>query len=252
MDVSSSGRLKKMGFNPNSPKSPELDSELSKDKQTDELSETGKLRLAKKAHELSNTDNKDSVECPACGIKLEPGAIICIDCEINASTGKKVKTKLKFPKNHNAYAAPQANNDLDEKQFFGLSRGKYWLWSFLIPILSMALSFTLILALGANYQMIENPNVMIPFGIIAVLGGVYLLMITSLIYIQTKRLRNLGSSAWQILFHLVPILNIWLIFKICCCPEGYADHKTLDKNGKILSGIFVFFVIFILFLYFSL
>jgi hypothetical protein len=28
-------------------------------------------------------------------------------------------------------------------------------------------------------------------------------------------------------------------FRFACCPEGYADHKTLDKTGKILLGVLI-------------
>ena len=248
MDVSSSGRLKKMGLNPDKPKNPEVEENEENEISKKELSETSKLRLARKPTQVDiDMDDIDELDCPGCGKHMEPGMIICLACEMNVKTGKKIKTKIRpsrrSSKTQNAYATPEANNDLETPEYGGLSRGKYWLWSFLIPIISMIAIFGLAVVFGASMAMIDDPNKTIPMGILVSIGIVYMAMLVGYIYIQVKRLHNLGSSGWLCLLQLVPIANLWLAYRICCCPEGYADHKTLDKTGKILIGILVFFVI---------
>ena len=256
MDVSSSGRLKKMGISPDSRKKIENDKQEEVEATVkEELTETTKLRLARKSTEVDiDPENLEELDCPGCGKHMEPGMIICLSCEMDVKTGKKIKTKVKgsswSKRKQNAYATPKANNDLEDNHYGGLTRGKYWLWSFLIPVISIIAVVILTLMLGFSMAMLDDPNVAIPISVITSIGAVYSLMIIALFFIQVKRLQNLGSSGWMCLLQFVPILNIWLAYRICICPEGYADHKTLDKTGKILIGIFAFFIILLFLLSF--
>ena len=52
------------------------------------------------------------------------------------------------------------------------------------------------------------------------------------------RLRNLGMSGWWCLAYLLPIIDLWLIWRLVACPVGYSDHRQLDLVGKILSAFF--------------
>jgi uncharacterized membrane protein YhaH (DUF805 family) len=61
-----------------------------------------------------------------------------------------------------------------------------------------------------------------------------------------NRLHNIGMSGWWSLLILVPIANIYIGIKCLVCPEGYEDTKTLDTAGKIIAGIFIGFVVFVI------
>ena len=37
---------------------------------------------------------------------------------------------------------------------------------------------------------------------------------------------------------IVPIVNILVGVRYIACPEGYADHQTLDTAGKVIVGLF--------------
>lgn len=58
------------------------------------------------------------------------------------------------------------------------------------------------------------------------------------IYLAVLRLQNLGYSGWWALGMFVPLLNILVGLRCLACPEGYADHKTLDTAAKVIIGIF--------------
>lgn len=68
-----------------------------------------------------------------------------------------------------------------------------------------------------------------------------------IIYLMSQRLRNLGYSPLILLWFLamfIPLVNfvVMLYFflvgvRCLACPEGYADHKTLDTPAKIIIGL---------------
>ena len=230
MEQSSSGRLKKMGFDPKANKT--LDSETPEETEveareisdvSEEISETAKLRLARTPTQVE-IDFPDGIQCPSCKENLGLGEIICMSCEINVQTGKKLKSKVK--KGRNAYAAPKAStNDLPDDEYGGIGRGRYWLYIILANLVFYGIVISL--ALIAEEQ-INN----------ALLSGLYIVYLAALIYTIIKRLRNLGSSSWLFLLSFVPLINIWLGYRLSCCPAGYADHRQLDSTGKKI----VFFV----------
>ena len=62
-------------------------------------------------------------------------------------------------------------------------------------------------------------------------------------YAAVQRARNLGMSGWAVLWSLVPIMNIWIGWRMIACPEGYEDHRTLDLPGKVITGIWIGFLV---------
>ena len=58
------------------------------------------------------------------------------------------------------------------------------------------------------------------------------------IYVGMLRLVNLGMSRWWILAHFVPFLNLWLGYRTCACPAGYAWHRKLDGIGVFLAIVY--------------
>ncbi len=55
-------------------------------------------------------------------------------------------------------------------------------------------------------------------------------------WVVAQRMINMGYSAWWCLGMFVPILNLLVGLRAIACPEGYADHRTLDTAGKIIAG----------------
>ncbi len=59
------------------------------------------------------------------------------------------------------------------------------------------------------------------------------------LYLGVKRVQNLGMSGWAVLWSLVPIMNIWIGWRMYACPPGYEYHRQLDLAGKILTGLLI-------------
>jgi hypothetical protein len=45
-------------------------------------------------------------------------------------------------------------------------------------------------------------------------------------------------SRWWYLGNLVPILNLWVSYRMYVCPAGYAYHKKLDGAGVVLAILY--------------
>ena len=58
-------------------------------------------------------------------------------------------------------------------------------------------------------------------------------------YTAYQRVKNLGMSGLALLWTLVPIMNMWIGWRMFACPAGYEDHRTLDTAGKVISGIVI-------------
>lgn len=69
----------------------------------------------------------------------------------------------------------------------------------------------------------------------------YIIFVVPLVVliVTVKRFQNLAMSGWWWLGLGVPILQIWLYFRLFACPPGYAYTKKLDLAGKILTTIYV-------------
>jgi hypothetical protein len=68
--------------------------------------------------------------------------------------------------------------------------------------------------------------------------GVLVVPVLVSFYYCLQRLANVGMSRWWFLGQLVPILNIWVSYRMYVCPAGYAYHKKLDTAGIILAILF--------------
>ncbi|MCW1886114.1 GYF domain-containing protein [Luteolibacter flavescens] len=53
-----------------------------------------------------------------------------------------------------------------------------------------------------------------------------------------KRFRNLGMTGWWVLGLMIPILNIWLGYRLLACPGGYAVVGKLDFPGKLVAVLY--------------
>jgi uncharacterized membrane protein YhaH (DUF805 family) len=79
-----------------------------------------------------------------------------------------------------------------------------------------------------------------------VLLAVLLVPLVVAIYFSVQRLANVGMSRWWIFGNLVPFLNLWVGYRSCVCPAGYAYHKKLDPIGVVLAVLYWLLIAFVL------
>lgn len=106
----------------------------------------------------------------------------------------------------------------------GIGRLAYFGWSFLAGMVYNLAAF-MIGASGESAIVLMIPVLLVYLGV--------------LFWIVAQRMINTGYSPWWCLGMLVPILNILVAVRCIACPEGYADHRTLDTPGKIIVGLFL-------------
>lgn len=195
-----------------------------------------------------NCEWADEVEDSYLGREAE-----CPSCETDFVVAEKKKTVSSKPKlkvarrpatkvggtggrmnntvaSDNPYAAPRSSvaprrvsSQVDNKAYPGIRRLPYFLISIGINIFAGLLDIAVFPLVGS----------VLGFG-----AGMYLM---------AQRLRNLGYSPLLLLWFLgalIPFLNIIVLLYLAllgirclACPEGYADHKTLDTPAKIIVGI---------------
>lgn len=56
--------------------------------------------------------------------------------------------------------------------------------------------------------------------------------------VTVKRFHNLGMNGFWLLGFLVPILNIWLLYRCFACPAGYAWHGKLGPSGVVMATFY--------------
>lgn len=110
----------------------------------------------------------------------------------------------------------------------GAGRLGYFLGMLVLPTL---VAVGLALALQQFQESI--PANLLPFApLLFVLVPLVALVIT------VKRFQNLAMSGWWWLGLLVPILNLWLNYRLFAAPPGYAFTRKLDGIGKFLAVIY--------------
>lgn len=67
-----------------------------------------------------------------------------------------------------------------------------------------------------------------------------------LIWVTAQRMINQGSSGWWGIGVIIPILNLFVAMRCLICPEGFADHRTLDTIGKVIGGLLLGLILLIL------
>lgn len=70
-------------------------------------------------------------------------------------------------------------------------------------------------------------------------GGFGIVVLIMILLCTFSRLKNLGMSRWSVLWSIVPVMNIWLGYRLYACPAGYQTHKKLDGAGKVMTGVYV-------------
>jgi uncharacterized membrane protein YhaH (DUF805 family) len=67
---------------------------------------------------------------------------------------------------------------------------------------------------------------------------VFLLVPLVVLIVTLKRFQNLSMSGWWWLGLGVPILQLWLYYRLFACPPGYAFTKKLDVAGKVMAVLY--------------
>jgi uncharacterized membrane protein YhaH (DUF805 family) len=68
--------------------------------------------------------------------------------------------------------------------------------------------------------------------------GLAVFLFCAVIFVSLQRLVNVGMSRWWYLGNLVPVLNLWVGYRMFACPAGYAHHKKLDGVGVALAIVY--------------
>ncbi len=74
--------------------------------------------------------------------------------------------------------------------------------------------------------------------------GQYIMAIPGLI-LGGMRYRNIGYSPWLILLAFIPLVNLIVGYQCLALPPGYAQTKQSDIAMKIVSGIYILFILLI-------
>ena len=138
----------------------------------------------------------------------------------------------------------------------GTGRLGFWLWSLLNMFVFFALFVGVFFLMVASLETLaerpaisEGINELMLFfapsvGAFVAWIGFFVLYLLVELLIFMQRLKNSGTSRWCTFLAIVPFINIWVYYRVYCCPEGYEDHRQLDWPGKILA--FLFFLVMIL------
>jgi len=150
----------------------------------------------------------------------------------NAETLNDAQDLPRLPQDVSKLSESELELRLLEAGWPGASRRIY-----LAGILLMPLLVTGLLAVMAYFFLnLEDQKDIEVFFIAAGVAGLILTVL--LIYIALERFRNLGMSRWWFLGNMVPILNLWIGFRLICCPAGYEYHRKMDRAGLFLAVLY--------------
>ncbi len=108
----------------------------------------------------------------------------------------------------------------------GAGRFTYFFITFIFPILFF-------LGIAAANMVLKGK---VEPGLLVMISTALLLipLILSLV-VLLKRFTNLAMSRWWFFGQFVPILNLWVLYRVFACPPGYAMHKKMDPIGWFLA-----------------
>jgi len=114
------------------------------------------------------------------------------------------------------------------RQDRGFGRVAFYLLSMvIIPAVAYAGHFAATKVLGDAGGAETSAALIAAFGVLIAMAG---------------RLRNLAMSRAWLLALAVPVLNLWLIYRLSVCPAGYAEHKRLGAGGIFMAVVFYLWI----------
>jgi hypothetical protein len=57
------------------------------------------------------------------------------------------------------------------------------------------------------------------------------------LWLISRRLLQVGYSPWFAFLVILPGANLWIGFLCLIAPAGYAQHRRLDRAGRIVAGL---------------
>jgi serine/threonine protein kinase len=72
-----------------------------------------------------------------------------------------------------------------------------------------------------------------------------LVLYSGIIWASFQRLANIGRNPWWSLLVIVPILSLWIFVVGTTLPTGYQSHRKFDTGAKVVSGFWIFLLLFI-------
>lgn len=124
--------------------------------------------------------------------------------------------------------------------YTGYGRLRYFLTIMLMTIVSYAVAFAVLFVILSNTKSSGSGSMVVSGLVMVILMCVFGF---ASLYIGVQRVRNLGMSGWAILWTFVPIMNLWIGWRMMACPEGYEDHRTLDTAAKVITGVWIGFLV---------
>ena len=112
-----------------------------------------------------------------------------------------------------------------QRSYGGIGRLAYFSLIVLAGIVSNVVVLVLDLIVPEATELLFIPVLLVHFG--------------ANLWIIAQRITNTGYSRWWCVAIAVPFLNILLAVSLIACPEGFADHRTLDTAAKIIVGLFL-------------
>ena len=136
---------------------------------------------------------------------------------------------------------PQVSSKLSESELElkllnatwpGASRRVYLLAYFVLPILVGGMAYLM-------QEFIFNPENPDDAQILAIAQGVLGIFLgVGFIFVSLMRFENLGMSRLWFLGNFVPLLNLWVGYRMICCPAGYDFHRKIDGAGIFLAILY--------------
>lgn len=123
----------------------------------------------------------------------------------------------------------ESSNNEEHQEWEGVSRGGYFFFSFIFPALWWVGGFYGITKLAGVVPEDIMPIVMACVGFLPILISIFAAL---------QRFQNLAMSRLWLFGLGVPLLQIWLAYRLFACPPGYAQHKKLGGLGWFLAVIF--------------
>ena len=118
----------------------------------------------------------------------------------------------------------------EEKEYTeGTSRGGYIFICYILPVL-IGVGF------GFGFKYLESAlgEKIAPIASLVLMLVIFLLVISTVL----NRFLNLGMSRWWFFGLFVPLLNIWIGYRLFACPAGYVEHKKLGGAGWFLAMVY--------------
>jgi hypothetical protein len=118
---------------------------------------------------------------------------------------------------------------IPKAHFTGTGRMGYVMGTLVVPVI-LIVGWLLLIPLMQPYVPENLRGYMLPvvFPLAALLA----------VATTVKRFWNVGMSGWWLLALGVPLLNLWLHYRLFACPAGYATQQKLDGPGKFLAFLY--------------